>query len=359
MTEHVINVCYTVSIRMDATTNLKGDAQMKQIELEGSHYEIGLQMGEILQEEPGYPPEYAQEVLDKARAYEEQLEAWAPDLLEEFRGIADSLGIDRTIPLTLEATPYRFATTSCLVMAISGEHTQNGMPVLARNHEWDERDSENLRLCYTRPDGKLASLGFTFSWPLVSRYGGINEAGVALSSASASFEDRGPGIMLNLAVRWVLDTCTTTQEAVDYLTKMPKVWGETYVVIDKDNTIAKVEAHRERTQVTYADTGFASATLLYDSPEMQPHMSPEWIDRCIEFNSARQAFLGDWFARHKGAITDELIEAALRDHEHTVCYHDLEGLEICWSYLLPVGAGHALVCAGRPCKNPYVKVKGP
>ena len=33
---------------------------------------------------------------------------------------------------------------------------------------------------------KLKSLGFTFHWPLVSRYGGMNEAGLAISGASAT-----------------------------------------------------------------------------------------------------------------------------------------------------------------------------
>ena len=28
----------------------------------------------------------------------------------------------------------------------------------------------------TKPNGKLASIGFTFGWPLASRYGGMNEA---------------------------------------------------------------------------------------------------------------------------------------------------------------------------------------
>ena len=332
---------------------------MRKIKLAGSHYEIGLKLGEILKRKHGYPPKYPQEVLEKSRAYEEQVRIYAPDLLDEFRGIADSLDIDYYIPVTLEASPHRFETTSCLVMAISGEHTKSGMPVLARNHEWMEADSKNLCLCYTQPDGKLKSLGFTFYGPLVSRYGGINEAGLALSSASATFENTGPGVMLNLATRWILDTCKTTKEAVAYLEKMPKVWGETYVVIDQGNTIAKVEAHREKTKVTYADTGFDWNSLLYDSPEMEQYMSQERIDSCIEFTSARRAFLNGWFLQNKGNITDSLIIEALKSHEHKMCYHGLEGLEICWSYILEIGASSALVCAGRPCKNEFVKVGGP
>jgi len=332
---------------------------MRRIELRGSHYEIGLQMGEILKETEGYPPKCPQEVLEKSRPYEEQVRIYAPGLLEEFRGIADSLGINYYIPVTLEATPYRFQITSCLVMAVSGEHTKSGMPILGRNHEWgDEKESENLRLCYTRPDGKLKSLGETFDWTLSSRYGGMNEAGLALSSTSASFENTGSGIMLNLATRWILDTCETTEEAVAYLEKMPKVWGETYVIIDKENTVAKVEAHREKTKVTYTDTGFDCNSLLYDSPEMQKYMSQERINSCIEYTSARKAFLNQWFLKNKGKITDDLIIDALKSHEHKMCYHDLEGLSICWSYLLKIGENKALVCQGRPCKNAYVEVEG-
>jgi len=332
---------------------------LRKIELSGSHYKIGLTLGEILKKESGYPPKYPREVLMKSRAYEEQVKMYAPDLLDECHGIADSLGVDYYIPVTFEATPYRFQTTSCLVMAVSGEHTERGVPVLARNHEWMEKDSENLRLCYTHPEGKLRSLGFTFHWPLVSRYGGINEAGLALSSTSASFETTGPGIMLNLATRWVLDTCETTKDAVTYLAQMPKVSGETYVVIDRENTIAKVEAHREKTKVTYTDAGFDYNSLLYDSPDMQQYMTQERIDSCMEYTSARRAFLNQWFLQNKGKITDDLLIAALRSHEHKMCYHGLEGLEICWSYILKIGEDTALVCAGRPCKNEFREVEGP
>lgn len=65
---------------------------MKKIELAGSHYKIGLTLGNILKREHGYP-KYPEEVLEKSRAYEEQLRVYAPGLLDEFQGIADSMGI--------------------------------------------------------------------------------------------------------------------------------------------------------------------------------------------------------------------------------------------------------------------------
>ncbi|NPD90215.1 MAG: hypothetical protein HGN29_16000 [Asgard group archaeon] len=325
---------------------------MKKIEAKGSYYEIGLQLGKALEKDKSYPPKFTEEVLKKSLVYEEIAKKYAPDLLDEFKGITDHLGIDYYVPITLELTPHRFET-SCLVFAISGEHTTSGNPILARSHEWKEEESENLRLCYIEPEGKLKSMGFTFSWPLVSRYGGINEAGVALASASSSFENNGPGIILNIATRWILDNCRTTKEAVTFLEKIPKVWGETYVIVDNENTIAKVESHAKKTNVTYPESGFTFNSLHYDSPEMQDFVTKE--DReffKVPFNK-RMVFMDNWFEKNKGQIVDSLIQEALKSHEHDMCYHGPVGLEICWSYLLKPTEKKALVCAGRPCKNEF------
>jgi hypothetical protein len=196
-------------------------------------------------------------------------------------------------------------------------------------------------------------MGFTFHWPLVSRYGGINEAGLAVASASASFETFGPGIMLNLATRWILDTCKTTLDAVAYLEKMPKVWGETYVIIDKNNTIAKVESHHKKTNITYSNRDFDYNSLLYDSLEMQPFQEPFRYDECIEITATRRAFVEEWFQKYKGEINDDLLIDLLKNHDHKMCYHGKEGLEICWSYLLKIGGERISICQGRPCKNDF------
>lgn len=332
---------------------------MKTLTFNGTHYEIGLQMGEILRKTSDYPPNFPPEILEKSRPYEEQLKIYAPDLLDEFRGIADGLGIDYRIPITLETTPYRFQMSNCVVFAIAEEHTQCGKPILAHNQEWMERESKNLRVCYTQPNGKLRSMGFTYHWPLISRYGGMNEAGLAISMASASFIAYGPGIMLNIAVRWILDTCKTTAEAVAYLQKIPEVWGTTYIIIDKENTIVKVEDHHEKTVVTYADTGMAWNSLLYDTPELRKYIEQDRIDTCSEIVSIRKTYWEQWFRQHKGKISDRNLTNYLGNHEQTMCYHEMEGLEICWSYVLKPIENEALLCVGQPCKNEYENIVGP
>ena len=190
---------------------------MKEIKFTGSYYDIGYNNGKYLipEKENGFPPKFSQENLEKSKAFEKELRDLTPDLLEEVRGVADGCGVDYQVVLAFEFTPYRLKP-QCLVFGITGEHTKSGDPLLVRNHEWLEEDSTSLRVMTVKPKKKLASYGFTFGWSLTSRYGGINEAGLAIASASASLQYTSPGVAFNAAKRWILDNCKTTEEAVDY-----------------------------------------------------------------------------------------------------------------------------------------------
>ena len=128
------------------------------------------------------------------------------------------------------------------------------------------------------------------------------------------------------------------------------------MIVDKENTIAKVESHAKKTNVTYSNSGFAFNSLHYDSPEMQDLVTQDERDFFKGPFNKRVAFINEWFERNKGKIDDTLIQEALKSHENDMCYHGPVGLEICWSYLLKPIEKKALVCAGRPCKNDFEEI---
>jgi predicted choloylglycine hydrolase len=331
-----------------------------EVNLSGPYYDMGLEIGRTLENDKGLLPKFSNENLVKGMAYEKEVRTHAPELLDELRGIADGSGVDYRVVAAHELSPYRLQP-SCLVMAISGDHTQSGLPVLARNHEWVEEDSQYLTLCYTKPKGKLYSLGFTFHWANMSRYGGMNEAGLAISSTATSFVNSGPGVMFNVAKRWILDNCKTIEEAIDFLERIPKTWGIAYLMIDRGGAIAKVEAHREKTRTTYIDTGFEFVSLRFDSPEMERfNEQDERGQWAFDMYSARKPFLLRWFAENRGGITDDVVIEALKNHEHKMCTHDYDckvHYGICWSWILTPGKGDAAVCFGPPCKRPFNKIR--
>lgn len=328
---------------------------MKEIKFKGSYYDIGYNNGKYLipEKKNGFPPKFSQENLEKSKAYEKELQKFTPDLLEEIRGVADGCGVDFQEILAFEFTPYRLKP-QCLVFAITGEHTKSDNPLLVRNHEWLEEDSKNLRVLTIKPSKKLASYGFTFSWSLTSRYGGINEAGLAISSASASFQYTSPGLMFNASKRWILDNCKTTEEAVEFIKDIPKVWGTNYLMIDKNETIAKLETHKEKTIVTYPKD-FDMITMTYEAPEMRK-LHPNESPNVLKLFDDRRKFLDNWFAENKGSITEESIYEILRDCENKLHYHDKAPngtYGTCWSWIVSPKSDTALISLGPPCKNEF------
>jgi len=333
---------------------------MYKVESSGSYYDMGLKIGKLLKKDKGLLPKFSKENIAKSMEYEKEVRTYAPGLLDELQGIADGSGVDYRVVAAHELSPYRIQP-SCLVMAISGDYTRNRLPVLARNHEWIEEDSKYLTLCHTKPKGKMKSLGFTFHWANMSRYGGVNKAGLAISSISTSFKNSGPGVMFNVAMRWILDNCRTLEEATEFIERIPKTWGVAYLMIDKSGAIAKVEAHREKTKTTYTEKGFQFVSLRFDSSEMERYNKEnEDNQRAFDMHSARKHFLLKWFRENAGNIKDEMIMDALKNHENKMCTHDYDGKVhwgICWSWILSPGRDEAAVCVGPPCKNEFRKFR--
>ncbi|MFX1474792.1 MAG: C45 family autoproteolytic acyltransferase/hydrolase [Promethearchaeota archaeon] len=318
--------------------------------LSGSYYNMGLETGRMFKKLglPKFPPKLDEAQLEFGRKCTEVVEAHAPGLLEELQGMADGSGFDFDVFAASELCLS--IKSACSVIAISGEHMVDGVPVLLRNHDWNEGGDKDLTVCWTSPEGGLKSLGTTFLRLRLARFGGVNEAGLAISSALADWTNPQPGVMFHIATRWILDTCQSTKEAVAYLEKIPKTWGMMYVIADKANDIAIVEAHAERMNVIWPDNGFAAVSNNFHSPEMKvlDKRGISWENPRI-----RVEYYNDWFVGKSGSISLEEVQAVMRNHEHFACDH-VEGGFTIWSWIAPIGERKLLVCQGSPCKGEYV-----
>ncbi|MHA2202283.1 MAG: hypothetical protein ACW991_01215 [Candidatus Hodarchaeales archaeon] len=60
----------------------------------GTYYEMGLKIGQTLKttKSEGIIPTFSAEKLEKGMTYEAEVRKYAPDLLDELRGIADGWG---------------------------------------------------------------------------------------------------------------------------------------------------------------------------------------------------------------------------------------------------------------------------
>jgi predicted choloylglycine hydrolase len=327
---------------------------MWQRKASGSYYEIGQQIGRLMRAQnfsgftgehiPFLKQEGKREFAEQCR---EAVRVHAPDLLDELQGILDGGRFEFETLGVLELSLSALA--GCTLFAIAGEHTAEGVPVLARSYDFYDWSVPGLTGTWTSPDDRLSSLGFTDIG--LGRYGGANEAGLAIATTAVNPEGASPGVINYLATRWVLDNCRTVAEAVAFLKGTPKVWGVNCLMIDGESDIAIVESHPERTHVSHPEGGFAVVTNHFISAEMgdfQRQVHPDSVTRLEAMER--------WFEDRDGPITLDDIKEVQRDHESGMCVHyadDRISFCTCWAWVAQATARRIHVCQGSPCENEY------
>lgn len=263
--------------------------------LTGTHYQIGVEYGELLRTTRYLLPQSNPVKASFAQNCERVIAKHAPGLLDELTGMIEGSGYTpeklRIAALVLDARP------ACSVMAISGEHTADKKPIFARNFDWFDGFRHRATLIDAQITGKYPHVGFNDVF--MGRHDGMNAAGLAIGIAHVAGKGDKVGMMFPLAVRHVLDCCETVESAVAFLESVPHVRNTNFLLMDRHNTIAIVEASPRQVQTTYAEKGFAAITNQFESPEMQlkentrhrPTDSPQ-----------RLARMKVWFMQREAAI---------------------------------------------------------
>lgn len=325
---------------------------MHMYRLEGTYRQIGLEYGALLRANRMPIPRVSAARLAFARQCEPHLREYAPELLEEIEGIAEGgeYEIERLkmMALGLDAHP------ACSMLAVTGQHTADGRPLVGRNHDWYFSSLGISVFCELRPLGAAASLGCSDG--LVGHFDGINAAGVAVGITSVEGGRDHPGLMFTLATRIVLDRCRSTQEAVDFLLRIRHARAINFLVADSSGDIAMIEAAPARVHVIRPDNGFAAVTNQFQSDEMA-HC--EYVRRRPPTSYRRLCTLREWFAARQEPITPEDAQNVLSTpHPRGVCAllggrSGKRGVGTLWSWTAAPGAGSLDLASGPPGETPY------
>jgi predicted choloylglycine hydrolase len=213
-------------------------------ELQGSYYEIGRQMAKLLADKQMQAPPAFRFIEEEIKNALAMINQYCPDLMEELRGYCDESGT------TLQDNFYLWLTylvPRCSSFTLLPEHTVNGHTLLARNYEFSA-EMEDFHVYRVAPEGKYAHIGGSLLE--FGRSEGINECGLALSMSSCGFpvsnipEMRAPAIRgLNFCavLRTVLENCSSVDEALDTLMKLPIGYNLNLILADRKKNIALFE----------------------------------------------------------------------------------------------------------------------
>ena len=153
-----------------------------------------------------------------------RLEDHMPELVPTWQRLTALLGDDPEAAAALALWDPPPFLTGCSQAAVLP-----GGPALVRNYDWDFRlfDAVVARTAYAgrRVLGMLDCL-----WGLLD---GVNDAGLAVSLTFGGRPQVGEGFGIPLVIRYVLQTCQTTEEAMQVLRRIPVHMSYNVTALDR------------------------------------------------------------------------------------------------------------------------------
>ncbi len=222
--------------------------QTHTLELAGTSYEIGCQLGKITGEVPQFKALHTNGMegfgVEQVKEATAMFDRWCPGLTEELAGFAD------TLKVPLEKVFYygmTYLLPRCSQIAVLPSASADGKPLLARNYEFNH-EMEGFCLVRTSVKGKYTHMGTSAIH--FGREDGFNEHGLAVTMSSCGFPVgpmpymRAPklkGLQFWAVIRTLLENCKDVQEALNYLDGMPIAYNINLMLLDKGGNAALVE----------------------------------------------------------------------------------------------------------------------
>ncbi len=339
------------------------DVKYHHIVLDGSHYEIGKQLAEFLSRNPNAKKIFGSTKIDLKRvgfpnfkSLWDYCEQCSPGITE-IQGFADGLN---TTPDKIPFWNWTFSPKlggECSQLAVLSSATQSKHIYAGRNYEWNHKD-EDLKLFTTRVKGKADHIGF--SCLLFGRHDGLNEHGLLVSMTGGGifgipFKHRGP--MFWLAIRSLLDQCTSVKNALRHLETQPLTGFCTLLLVDKRQNAALVEiadGKMETKQLTEKNSeSFLFSVNHYRLPQMKSYNKLNC--GIISHSRLRESLITNWYKIHSPQITSEDVKKLFStQHPNGLCNHFYnDGFGTLWSMIFNVTQGSVDVCFSAPTHNQY------
>lgn len=314
----------------------------------GSHYAAGLKYGAMLRKH-GMTPQILQ--TPERRAFAEACiplyQAHYPQILEEIRGVAEGLHRDFMEIAEFLCSMYCYVFDSrCSTIAFSAQ----GKTVFARNSDFSTSIEGLCDSPLYRLQGCPAFLGNTTAWTEIED--GVNEWGLAVGLTFVYPVKIAPGLNAGMLVRYLLERCKTTDQAICALERLPIASAQTITLADPSGKLAVVECNCDRMAVLRPQPGthFVFATNHFVSPEMQPYQY-SGVDDC--HSHQRYQTCAAAFQQPCGAPVAFAMDL-LAGKSGFLCQYDRsQGMDTIWSVVYDLTDSKIFRAEGNPARKRF------
>lgn len=308
-------------------------------------------------------------VLALAEACLPHHQAYAPNLMEELRGMEETTGVGLAELIILNGftdfidtiyayepdvglpQPAHAALDNCTAFIVSPEATAEGQGFYGQTWDMHETATPYVTLLRGAPSGGLRFLTLTITGCLGMI--GLNEAGIAIGINNLVAADGRPGVTWPFVIRHALAQ-DNLEDALACVTGAHLAGGHNYLLVDAEGRGYNVEAMATRCTVEAIATGTVVHTNHCLSPanvEVERTRLPESQASSETRLSRGQKLLS------QGRITIDDLFALTRDHDapHGICVHPTAPffLESCGAAIMRPATHEMWAVWGNPCRNEY------
>lgn len=333
---------------------------MHHVILQGNHYEVGLQYGSALAakgyfllERVPYP------ITEERRAFAEAClpayRAHFPEILSEIGGLARGQGCPegelQAVLLSMYALPP-FCACSCFAVS------EGGKTLLGRNSDfWTALEEENKNVRYTFPGTAHSFTGNTTAF--VEMEDGVNGRALAVGLTAVAPASVRPGLNAGMLVRYILEKCADTAQALAALKTLPIASAQTLTLADSAGDIAVAECCAGGLAVLRptADRPFVHAVNRFCSAGLSP-FQPGGVD---DWHSGmRRATLERVLTACRGRLDPAQAQDLLAGREGFLCQYDRSaGRDTVWSVVYDLTGGVLYRAEGTPARHGFRKESFP
>lgn len=246
----------------------------------GTHYEVGYKWGKLLAnhgKKLDFCPtfELTEEKYEFARQCVEEYEKYFPEILDEIKGIAEG----NKVPVeTLQAmlfSMYCFEfDNKCTCFAISSKDEI----IFGRNSDFLVNLEKLYMNCIYKLNNSYSFNANTTAY--VQMEDGVNEHGFSIGLTFIYPKLRKPGFNAGMLVRYLLEKCKTTEEAIKELHHIPIASAQTITMADINGDIAVVECNPEKIIVIRQEPKehFVATANNFNSIDMKQYRNPDIDD---------------------------------------------------------------------------------
>ena len=328
------------------------------------------------------PPDISltkEQALNLSSKYLPYATDYAPDLIEECRGIADGANIDFVevfflncsldmLDFVFAALRWKYSTRGssiktwlprfgCTTFMVSGKATKsNNDVILGQTFDMIHGEALQESAILLKISPRKGPTSIHYSLAGVVGFNGLNSSGIGMVYNKIVTNDSEPGVPQPFIARKALQQ-KRIGDALDSILNCKRASGSNYMVGDKNGEIFNVECTATAHDVMIPFDGVMghSNHIISGSLKSFSIYAPDYSNSLVRWNRINK-YLND----EKGKITAEGCKEWLKDHVNyplSLCSHEEAPSEIktmSGMILLPMEL-KIIATYGNPCIQPYIE----